>query len=477
MCRYNIAVVFAFILLDVAAGQKDCRPKDCYYLKCYRVSKAKDGPHTIYPSKPGLSSLQVSCDQETDGGGWIMYQRRVDGTVNFTKNWVAYKDMFGNHGDNTTELWLGNENVYQLLQSYGSTQWEMRIEVDAFDGSGCWVVASNFRMNNEAHRYSMNWDSVSASKDELVGDLNYHKLIPFITLDNNEGSDDAKQCINEYKGGWWYVKCVMVFLNGEYEKQPVATFKSISFDRCKYRVALQRSRMMFRPQNDVRPCNNPCKNGGACEYNGATKSATCRCTAKFNGPTCEAIHKNVHNDTDTDAKSNADIDAESDGDNGTVTDAVTDADSDAVTDADSDAVTDSDSDAVTDAYSDAVTDADSDAVTDAYSDAVTDADSDADSDVVSDADSDVVSDADSDADSDTDSESGNDLLAIIGGVLLLLILIAGAIIFGLVRRRKQREAEEDARRVRKRELAERERQLVEQERELAEREKDEEEGG
>ena len=111
MYRYNMAFVFAFTLWDMASAQKVCRPKNCYDFKCYGVSKATDGPHNIYPSTPQLTSLQVSCDQETDGGGWIMYQRRVDGTVNFTKYWEEYKYMFGEHGDNTTELWLGNENV------------------------------------------------------------------------------------------------------------------------------------------------------------------------------------------------------------------------------------------------------------------------------------------------------------------------------------------------------------------------------
>ena len=117
MYRYHMAFVFAFTSWDMAAAQKDCRPKDCYDLNCYKMSKATDGPHTIYPSTPQLTSLQVSCGQETDGGGWIMYQRRVDGTVNFTRNWGEYKDMFGDHGDKTTELWLGNENVYHVLQS------------------------------------------------------------------------------------------------------------------------------------------------------------------------------------------------------------------------------------------------------------------------------------------------------------------------------------------------------------------------
>ena len=47
MDRYNMAVVFAFTIWDVVAAQSDCRPNDCYDLKCYRVSKGNDGPHHI----------------------------------------------------------------------------------------------------------------------------------------------------------------------------------------------------------------------------------------------------------------------------------------------------------------------------------------------------------------------------------------------------------------------------------------------
>ena len=47
-----------------------------------------------------LPSLNVSCYQETDNGGCrplscIMYQRRVDGTLTFNRNWKAYKEGFG----------------------------------------------------------------------------------------------------------------------------------------------------------------------------------------------------------------------------------------------------------------------------------------------------------------------------------------------------------------------------------------------
>ena len=89
-----IAIVFAFFLWDIAATQNHCRPKDCFDLRCYGQSHGKDGPHTIYPDTY-LPSLNVSCDQETLDGGWIMYQRRVDGRLNFTRYWEEYKMVSG----------------------------------------------------------------------------------------------------------------------------------------------------------------------------------------------------------------------------------------------------------------------------------------------------------------------------------------------------------------------------------------------
>ena len=406
----------------MGAAQQDCRPKDCYDLKCYRVSNAKDGPHSIYPSRPELKSLAVSCDQETDGGGWIMYQRRVDGSVNFTRNWEEYKYGFGDHGDNTTELWLGNEHVYQLVHINGSTVWELRIEADAFDGTSCWLVASGFRMNRENNdrRYALDWDNVTESAARLANDWNSHKLKPFVTFDEYGRYYDswstlwysrALTCITRYKGGWWFARinhCNDIFLNGQYENETGrGDSRSIYVYSFKRNFALERSRMMFRPQNDVRPCNNPCKNGGTCEYNVATNSSKCWCIAEFSGSTCESTYTDTNSGADSDAHNDADSDADSD------------ADGDAYNDADSDE------------HSDAGSDVHSDADVDAYS--VTG----------SDANSDVHSDADSDVGNNTESVSGSTLQAAAGGIslLLLLILIAGAIVVGATRRQKQRDAE------------------------------------
>ena len=57
-------------------------------------------------------SLQVYCDTETDGGGWTVFQRRQDGSVNFYHNWVDYEEGFVNL---IGEFWVGVSKIHHLI--------------------------------------------------------------------------------------------------------------------------------------------------------------------------------------------------------------------------------------------------------------------------------------------------------------------------------------------------------------------------
>ena len=45
----------------------------------------------MYEIVLGEERLPVFCNMEEDGGGWTVFQRRFDGSVNFNRTWNEYR--------------------------------------------------------------------------------------------------------------------------------------------------------------------------------------------------------------------------------------------------------------------------------------------------------------------------------------------------------------------------------------------------
>ncbi|XP_066279362.1 angiopoietin-related protein 7-like isoform X1 [Branchiostoma lanceolatum] len=196
------------------------RGDDCLIRDCADV-RTRNKLNGVYPTWPKnvSSALYVYCDQTTQGGGWTVIQRRVDGSVNFFRNWTDYRDGFGDLND---EFWLGNENLYIITSQ---KTYRLRIELEDWDGVRKYAEYSFMSVDSEIENYRLKLgaytgnagDSMSATNTTHGWDIFKRNLnnMTFSTKDrDNDNSLDS--CARLYKGGWWYNSCYNANLNGKY---------------------------------------------------------------------------------------------------------------------------------------------------------------------------------------------------------------------------------------------------------------------
>ncbi|XP_018087095.1 ficolin-1-B-like [Xenopus laevis] len=198
------------------------------------------GWYTIYT--PNGLPLPVLCDMETDGGGWIVFQRRKDGSVDFFSGWNSYKKGFG-HQDG--EFWLGNENLH-LLTATGNFQ--LRIDLTDFDDKHTHATYSNFHIDGESQSYTLSLGSFTGGDagDSLSG----HKNKGFSTKDRDNDSHATASCSNMYQGAWWYNSCHFSNLNGLYLRGNHTSYANgVNWSTGRgYHHSYKVSTMKFRPQ-------------------------------------------------------------------------------------------------------------------------------------------------------------------------------------------------------------------------------------
>ncbi|XP_061172007.1 angiopoietin-4-like [Saccostrea echinata] len=121
-------------------------PVDCSDVR-KALPSAPSGVYKIYPA--GGHGHTAYCDMTMDGGGWTVFQRRMDGSVNFFRTWKEYKDGFGNLKG---EHWLGNQVLYEIT----NLGWyELRIDLEDFDGKRRFAKYSHFKISTESRGYRL----------------------------------------------------------------------------------------------------------------------------------------------------------------------------------------------------------------------------------------------------------------------------------------------------------------------------------
>ncbi|XP_073248430.1 ficolin-1-like [Porites lutea] len=176
------------------------------YKNCAEVYKSGakiSGVNKIYLG--GLGEFEVFCDQKTAGGGWTVFQKRRDGSVDFFRAWDDYKRGFGNLSG---EFWLGLDKIHRLTVSGG---YKLRVDLEDIHGKTAFAEYSSFSVTNETAKYQLNLGNYSGTAGDSLG---YHRGMSFSTKDRDNDKYGVVNCALGNKGAWWYNFCLQSDLNG-----------------------------------------------------------------------------------------------------------------------------------------------------------------------------------------------------------------------------------------------------------------------
>ncbi|XP_054935476.1 tenascin-X isoform X3 [Physeter macrocephalus] len=178
-------------------------PRDC-------GEEMQNGPSTSRTTTIFLNGnrerpLNVFCDMETDGGGWLVFQRRMDGKTDFWRDWEAYAHGFGNI---SAEFWLGNEALHSLTKAG-----DYSLRVDLRDGDeAVFAQYDSFQVDSADEYYRLHLEGYRGTAGDS---MSYHSGSVFSARDRDP-NNLLISCAVSYRGAWWYRNCHYANLNGLY---------------------------------------------------------------------------------------------------------------------------------------------------------------------------------------------------------------------------------------------------------------------
>ena len=145
-------LITTLILLVGIVMANGCSIKDCCNVAVkhyFSINKNSSGVYNIIDFCQQGTTVQGYCDTLTDGGGWLVIQRRKDGSENFHRTWREYETRFGSL---TGELWFGL-NALHCLTSQG--QWELRIDLKLTNETRIYLPYNKFAVGPATEQYPL----------------------------------------------------------------------------------------------------------------------------------------------------------------------------------------------------------------------------------------------------------------------------------------------------------------------------------
>ena len=176
-----------------------------YYFTFGRNAAASSGVYLLKNfCGDNCINADAYCDTSNGGGGWLVVQRRQDGSVDFNRTWLEYEDGFGKL---TGEFWYGLRALHCLT---GQGGWEMRMDIKLANGTNIFLQYEQFKVLSAKDKYKL---TVGGFQGTTTDPMAYHNGMYFTTKDSDNDPWKGGNCaINNYgyskpTGGWWYNHC------------------------------------------------------------------------------------------------------------------------------------------------------------------------------------------------------------------------------------------------------------------------------
>lgn len=204
MTEYILLLLLPLVAVDMTHGAtgRAVSHDAPAYRHCgdiYRAGHTEDGVYEIILPPEGRR-VSVYCDMSPDGP-WMVMLRRLNGTLDFYRNWGNYTDGFGSPDG---EGWIGNSALHTLTSA---NSYDLRVDLWD-DGDEAYAIYPNFQISDENSDFVVDFGDYSGTAGDS---LEYHRQRPFSTYDHGN-----TLCADEYTGAWWYRACHTAHLTGEY---------------------------------------------------------------------------------------------------------------------------------------------------------------------------------------------------------------------------------------------------------------------
>lgn len=216
----------------------DGNPRSC--VEIFKSGQKISGVYSVDPD--GAGAFEVYCDQTTAGGGWTVFQKRQDGSVDFYRDWADYKNGFGNLNG---EFWLGLGKVNRITNS---ERYRLRVDMEDTEGKTAYAEYDMFSVTSEKTKYQL---SIGTYSGDAGDSLSGHRDAAFSTRDQDNDNNGGSSCAVSYKGAWWYTDCHSSNLNGFYHHGKHSSYADgVNWQAWKgYKYSLKRAEMKIRPSS------------------------------------------------------------------------------------------------------------------------------------------------------------------------------------------------------------------------------------